>query len=43
MKIINKIIYVVTLATIIALGYLITRLNILPNKYYIPIIILLII
>ena len=43
MKLVNKIIYVVTLATIIALGYLITRLNILPNKYYIPIIILLVI
>ena len=43
MKIINKIIYVVTLATIIALGYLITKLNIWPNKYYIPIMILLII
>ena len=39
MKLINKIIYVVTIITIICIGYLVTKLNVLPNKYYIPLII----
>ena len=43
MKILNKIIYAIALASIILLGYFVTKLNMLPKKFYIPFIIVLVI
>ena len=43
MKIINKIMYVITMISIILLSYFVTTLNVLPKKYYIPFIIIMVI
>jgi len=43
MKIINKIMYIITMISIILLSYFVTTLNVLPKKYYIPFIIIMVI
>ena len=42
MKIFKRITYIITLITIILLGIYVTKLNVLPHKYYIPFIIILV-
>lgn len=42
MKIFNRIMYAVTMISIILLGYFVTTLNVLPKKYFIPFMIVLV-
>lgn len=43
MKIFKRIVYAITMLSIILLGYYFTKLNVLPKKYYIPLIIILVV